>query len=127
MGSGLGAAEVGPDAGGQLEIGRRHRPRPFGEGEDGVGGLRAEEIVGLDQHEAVARCFAGEVGQHLDELELVVEVVLEPQLDGLEIAVGAETGVALGEFGRDLGLIDPEAARRDRRPARPSPRRVPCG
>ena len=35
--------------------------------------------------------------------------MLEPQLDGLEIAVGAEAGVALGEFGRDLGPIDPEA------------------
>ena len=102
--------KVGPDAGGQRQIGRRHGPCPLSKAEDGVGGLRAEKVVGLDQHKAVARCLAGEVSQHLDELELVVEVVLEPQLDGVEIAVGAETGVALGEFGRNLGLINPETA-----------------
>ena len=91
--------------------------RLVGEGEDGVGGLAAEEIVGLDQHQAVARCFAGKESEHLDELELVVEVVLEPQLDRLEIAVGADAA-------RRARRIRPRppprrrgSGRRDRRPA----------
>ena len=53
--------------------------------------------------------FAGEEGENLDELELVVEVVLEPQFDALEIAVGAQGGIALGELGGDLGRVDAEA------------------
>ena len=101
--------EVRPDGGGEREVGVANRLTVAAEPENGLRRLAAEEIVGLNKDEAIAPRLAGEEGENLNQLKLVVEIVLEPQFDALEFAVGAQRRVARGELGGDLGGVHAEA------------------
>ncbi len=105
-----GRREVGPQTGRQVEVARRDGPGALDEAEDRVGSLRPEEIVGLHELDATGPFGRRKKRENLDQLELIVEIMLEPQLDRVEIGVPLHDRVALGELGFDLGLRDVEAA-----------------
>jgi len=62
--------------------------------------------------------------QHLDELQLVVQIVLEPEHQFVLFARGFERGVATLEVGQHARVLVPAAIRDEARPDFPQPTRV---
>ncbi|WP_261403191.1 hypothetical protein [Chenggangzhangella methanolivorans] len=130
QGAGIGLGEIGEPMGGRRSerlpsLARealllvRHRRGRLGEAPHRVRSLMAEIVVGLDEMEPLETIFTAEEVEDLQQLQLVVEVVLEPDLDSLEARMPANGGVARPEFGRDLLGSEPEVggneSRADRR------------
>ena len=116
---GVGMARSAQTAVGEVEIGLGDRPRLLGEARGSYpAAALPRKSSAWTRITPSRRPLVGEEGQDLDELELVVEVMLEPQLDPLEVAMGPHDRVARGEVRRDLAGVDAESGRRERRTRR---------
>src|SRR5215204_3372217 len=135
--------EGGGRGGGQRRqrgrVGRAEgRPGPPGEGEliggdrgrDGRGRVGGgEERARQDGAHAARRGSGpGQRVERLQELQLVVEVVLEPQHDDLAVRGGlGQTGVAGGQRGLGLVAVGPAAGGQEGGPLGPQGRRMQAG
>ena len=68
--------------------------------------LVPEEIVGLHENKPGGATLGREEGQDLKELQLVVKIMLQPDLDPLEPVVVTEDRIACAELGPHPGEID---------------------
>ncbi len=67
--------------------------------------LPAEIIVGLHEANAVGALFVAEKIEQLNELKLIDEIVLEPQLDTLVLRMVAHRGIAFAKYSTCSGGI----------------------